>query len=286
MRKAFPPVSIVMRSHNDGALIGRTLDMFRIQSVRPVEIICVEDHSSDDTAEVLRRFPEVKVLQPPVPYAPGRVLNFAARAAKGEILVFNNSDAIPLDEFYLENLIAPTAADENVGATFGNQLPRPDAELLVRKDNERAFGDGKIAATWKHFFSMAASATRRQTVLDFPFDETLRCAEDIDWSWRLRRRGRKIVYVPEAKVEHSHNYTASQLRRRFFDEGYDSVTTFGGAPGFFSTLRAFLMECLRDIPYLVRRRAFPTLFRSPLRRFRQKFGFYAGARRAWRERRQ
>ena len=67
---------------------------------------------------------------------------------------------MPLDERWLESLVAPLKAGA-ADATFANQLPRADATALVRRDYLRAFGDGRAAATWPRFFSLASAAARR-----------------------------------------------------------------------------------------------------------------------------
>ena len=44
---------------------------------------------------------------------------------------------------------------------YAQQIPRKDARPLIRKDYRRAFGDGSVARTWRHFFSIAAAAAPR-----------------------------------------------------------------------------------------------------------------------------
>ena len=79
----------------------------------------------------------------------------------------------------------------------------PDAFAVVRKDYERAFGDGSVSRKWHKFFSLVSSAFRKEELLQNPFDETFQYSEDSQW---VNRREVTIVYVPEAVVEHSHNY--------------------------------------------------------------------------------
>ncbi|MEA4861758.1 MAG: glycosyltransferase family 2 protein [Victivallaceae bacterium] len=269
-------VSVIIRSHNDEAVIRRTLEMLSRQRNVEYELLSFDDHSTDATLRIIREFSQIKIVPPEdLPYNPSRVLNRAVSFASGDLVVFNNSDAVPLSEDYLERLIAPLS-DPGVGAVFGNQLCRPDAKLLVRKDYERAFGDGSVSASWRHFFSMVSSGARRETLLAEPFDPEMQYSEDAEWSWRLKKRGLRIVYVSEAMVQHSHNYNFRQLYRRFYNEGRADVQIFGDAPGFGVALRQFAAEVARDVVYEWRHGR-PWLFFSGLTyRAVQKFSAWRG----------
>ncbi|MBO7089384.1 MAG: glycosyltransferase, partial [Lentisphaeria bacterium] len=148
-------ISVVVRAHNDAALIRDTLTMLTEQTAADrMDILLFDDDSTDGTLEIAKTFPSVTIVPwDGLPYNPPRVLNRALDAARGEFIVFNNSDAVPQSRDAVERLVAPLR-DPSVGAVYGNQLPRPDAFPIVRKDYERAFGDGSVAATWDFMFSL------------------------------------------------------------------------------------------------------------------------------------
>ena len=286
-----PCISVIVRAHNDEALIGRTLDGIFSQHPPPSEVIVCDDNSTDRTREVASRFPVRFVERPAGPYKPGRTLNMLVREAKGDIVVFNNSDAVPLDSNWLAELVKPlSSGDTLVGGdhraprvfAFANQLPRPDAQALVRKDSERAFGDGKVQATWRFFFSLASSATWRQNLLDVPFDEEIQYSEDVEWAWRNSRRKEdpvKIVYCPASRVEHSHNYTLRELARRFRGEGAADRVIFGESPSLVREIAGAARETLRDWVYLLRRpRDWAEIPSAPIRRLVQRIAHWRGAR--------
>lgn len=278
-------VSVVVRSRNDIMTIEKTLERLRAQRLPPgweLELVNIDNQSLDGTADVVRRLnPDGVVLSWPVgEYMPGAVLNFAVGQSQGKIVLFNNADAVPDSEEYVANLMAPLL-EGRADAVFGRQTPRPNARCLVRKDYERAFGDGRIASHWKHFFSLAAAGVRRSVWSKNRFREDLLYSEDIEWSWRLKKRGFRIQYVENARVEHSHNYTLRQTAKRFYNEGVADLMIFGGKP---SWLRGFLLpflgECRRDIVYLARHDAPLGAYRELWYRFVQHENFYQGRRRA------
>ena len=261
------------------ALIGKTLSGVFAQWPRPFEVIVCDDNSSDRTREIAATFPVRFVERPAGPYKPGRTLNMLVREAKGDVVVFNNSDAVPCDPHWLEELVKPLLAEKRAFA-FANQLPRPDATMLVRKDSERAFGDGKVQATWKFFFSLASSATWRQNLLEVPFDEKIQYSEDVEWTWRNSRRKDdpvKVVYCPASRVEHSHNYSLGALARRFKGEGAADCAIFGDRPCLFRELAGAARETLRDWAYLLPKpRGWAEIPLAPVRRLVQRLAHWRG----------
>jgi len=276
-----PHVSIIMRSCNDSDVIRGTLQMVRAQTYTNYELWNFDSTSTDGTLDIIREFnaPQRIRLNDPAKYNPGRVLNAAVAATGGDILVFLNSDATPENEAWLQRLIAPLR-NAACGASYGRQTPRPDCRSLFVKDTERAFGDGGVSAGWLHFFSMANSAVRRDLLESYPFDTGIQYSEDIDWSYRMRKLGHSIVYVPDAPAMHSHNYTLGQSYRRHYGEGKAEAWIFRNGELNTSFLRYCLLplgrEVLRDLGWAVRRASMDALLYSVPLRATQKWGRWQG----------
>ncbi|MCG6942388.1 MAG: glycosyltransferase [Thiohalocapsa sp.] len=278
-----PRVAIAMRSYNDIAVIRDTLERVMSQRYPDVTLWNFDSSSSDGTLDVIREYnaPERIQQNAPKDYNPGRVLNHAV-ATIGEtadVIVFLNSDATPESDDWLARLIAPLA-EPGVGAVFGRQTARPDCRSLFRKDTERAFGDGRAAASWVHFFSMANAAARREVLVQYPFETRVQYSEDVEWSYRLRKAGLRIVYVPEAAATHSHNYTLAQSYRRQFGEGRAEAWIFRDGELNTSFLRYTVlpagMEVLRDMVWAVRERSLDAVLHSLPLRLTQKWGRWRG----------
>lgn len=273
-----PLVSIVMRSMNDAGLISATLDAIGNQEFRDFEMLNVDSSSTDGTFEIIRRYnPDNSCQIAPESYIPGKVLNSAIDRCRGQIIVFNNSDCIPRNPKWLGNLIRPLQEDEQVVAAFGNQEPRPDARPLVRKDYRRAFGDGTLSANWQHFFSLATAAAKADVLRTHKFAENLQYSEDVEWSYRMKQLGFKIVYVPDAVVEHSHNYTLPEVWKRFYQEGLAEGGIYGsGKPFFRGFLIPWLAESARDFRFLIRDGQWRELPYGIVYRFCQRFAAWRG----------
>ena len=278
-------ISVVVRSHNDAGLIRDTLTRLCAQTVADrMEILLFDDNSTDGTLEIASSFPDVTIVPwDGLPYNPPRVLNRALDTARGKYIVFNNSDAVPCSNDAVER-IAAYLADPQVGAVYGNQLPREDAWPLVRKDYERAFGDGSVAATWGFMFSLVFSAVRADVARQFRFDPAFQYSEDIDWALRIRESGLKIVYAADAAVVHSHNYTTEILRKRFYNEGIANGMLFRKRPSFLRAALGAAVESLRDFLYLLRHHELGYYFFAGIRyRWTQRMSCYKGEECAWKQ---
>lgn len=278
--------TVVMRSHNDMPVVAETLAMLRQQRT-PFDLVVFDNASTDGTLEEARKYTDRIVHVAAGAYVPGRVLNQAMVCASGEYVVFVNSDCPPQSDTWLQQMIAGFA-DEQVVAVFGRQVPRADCHPLYAKDTEDTFGDGSRQPFWRHCFSMASAAIRTSAWKTAPFNERLQYSEDIDWTWRARQRGGRIVYVPDAVVTHSHNYTLRQLYRRQYGEGQAEAFIFDWEPWRRNLLRysllPFVRQTLSDWKYCLSHSAFGAIPFSPVMRFTSLLGRRKGFTDGWAER--
>lgn len=276
------PVLVVLRCFNDAWVVGDTLEAVLAQTDARPRVVAIDSGSSDGSVAILRRFPVELIEIPLGSYIPGRVLNLGMAQGDEPFAVFVNSDCTPLDDHWLAELVAPLDADSGVAAVYSRQIARPDAHPLVAKDYERAFGDGRVAASWRHFFSMASSAVRRSVWQQHPFDPDIRYSEDIHWTWRRRQEGWRIAYAPRSVSMHSHNYTLAEMRRRYAGEGEADARiypTSSHAPGFArAVLRTALSEVARDLLWCSRHGHLGAALVSPVHRWVQRTSYWRGLR--------
>lgn len=107
-----PPVSVLIPARDEAASLPHLLAALALQSMRPLEVIVIDDHSSDGTGTIARRgvpgLP-VRVIQPPpLPHGwCGKTwaLHHGVAASRGELLVFLDADTRPAPDF-LQRLVA------------------------------------------------------------------------------------------------------------------------------------------------------------------------------------
>lgn len=192
--------------------------------------ILIIDSQSKNAEEILKSGFKVKPISRH-DFNHGGTRNLGARLATedgADILVFMTQDAIPADEAWLENLVAPIRSGE-AAATFARQLPRPEASLLEQFSRHfnypgvsrvRSEADISQLGVKAFFFSNVCSAVRADVFWELGgFPEDVIMNEDMTLAAKLLRAGYKVKYVAEAEVVHSHDYTLKQQFRRNFDVG-------------------------------------------------------------------
>ena len=215
--RAKPLVSVIMRSRNSDWVIAQAIGALYSQTFKDFELIIVDSNSKDRTLEIIQEFPAELIKIKSSEYYPGTVLNMAIKEAKGKILIFQNSDAVPINQFTLERLISPLENPE-IQATFARQIPRPDAALWVQREYEASFPDVAETPFWITL-SLPMAAMRKSAWEEHNFYADAWGSEDSEWGHWAKQNGLKIKYVKDAMIMHSHNYSLRQLYGRKFIEG-------------------------------------------------------------------
>ena len=87
-----PLVSVVIPTHDRLALLMEAIDSVRAQSYAPIELIVVDDGSTDGTSDRLRAEPGLRLLRIDHNGRPGAVRNAGVAVATGDYLAFLDSD--------------------------------------------------------------------------------------------------------------------------------------------------------------------------------------------------
>jgi rhamnosyltransferase len=267
-------VSIIMRSKNSDWVIDQALAGLYSQTFKDFELLVVDSGSTDKTLDIVKRYPCRVIEIPPGDYFPGAVLNRSIREACGDILVFQNSDVVPLAPDSLARLLA-AFEDPAVDAAFGRQIPRPEAFNWVIRDYKVSFPESGPAPEWMPF-SLPLAAMRRSAWEDHPFYTEAWGSEDCEWGVWAKRTGRVVRYVPDAIVMHSHNYSLRELYGRRFIEGEADAFIHKDADSPVKLARRVLGSTLRDVAYHLKTGDLPGLVSAPVRRAVFHYGYFKG----------
>lgn len=257
-------VSIVILTKNSCDKIEKVLDKIQNQIFGgEVEIIVIDSGSTDETLKILKRYGVELFEIPPKEFHHSRTRNFGASKSKGDYLVFLTSDAIPVNNGWLNSLLKPFV-NKDIGATYGRQIAYPgtrktemffyqyfypvENKILEKKDIK----DIKRFYLDNVFISNVCAAIKRDLWDEIKFDEDIINHEDKDFTFKLLNAGYKVFYEPKASVYHSHNYSLlSVFKRRFNDGAAFSAITIHGKSNFLSKGIKYFSEEMRF--YIVNR---------------------------------
>lgn len=276
MKSPPPNVTVIMRCKNSDWVIHQALAGLFSQSFRDFELLVVDSGSTDRTLDIVRRYPCRLIEIEAGDYYPGAVLNRAIGQARGDIIVFQNSDAVPLSSDALQALVSALDAPD-VEAAFGRQIPRPEADTWVCRDYAAAFPTEGTPPGWM-VYSLPFAAMRRSAWEANRFYTDAWGSEDTEWGCRAVRRGSRPRYVPAATVMHSHNYSLRQLYGRRFIEGEADAFIHGDTAMFAAVARRTLASAVRDLAACIRHRDWRAIFVIPVRRLVYHWAYLKGRR--------
>ena len=146
--------------------------------------------------------------------------------SKAEIVVFMTQDALPANEYLIEELLKPFA-QKDIAVSYARQLPDQECKVIERytrsfnypeQSRVKSIEDLDTLGIKTYFCSDVCAAYRKDVYESLGgFEEKTIFNEDMIMAAKIVQSGFKIAYIAEAKVIHSHNYSCMQQFRRNFD---------------------------------------------------------------------
>lgn len=226
--------SIIVPAYNAEATIKSCIQALLSQSVDAdlYEVIVVDDGSKDATAEIIRSFPVEYHFQEN--QGPAAARNKGAWLAKGDIILFTDSDCVP-DRFWLEKMTAPFSENTDISGVKGAYKTRQKS--LTARFAQAEFEDRFSLLKKSQYIDMVdtySAAFKRSVFLDAGgFDPYFPVAnnEDTELSYRLVSQHHLLVFNPEAFVYHTHPDTLKKYLRIKFWRGYWRLVVYARFPG-------------------------------------------------------
>lgn len=208
-------VSVVVRTYNEQKYIGELLNNISNQtSNHTIEMVIVDSGSTDSTLEIVSKFNTVLVHIKKEDFTFGRSLNYGCDAAGGDFLVFISGHCLPVDENWIDELVAPFD-DVKIAMTYGRQIGVAKTKFSEHQIFQKYFPDIDRIPQDGFFANNANSAIRKDLWQQEPFNEGLTGLEDMYWSKEMWNRGFKIAYCSKAAVYHIHEESWRQVKMRY-----------------------------------------------------------------------
>jgi GT2 family glycosyltransferase len=222
-------VSLIICTYNNEDIISECLDSIQKQSYKGFETIVVDDNSKDTTRElILRNYPEIKLVAKKKNTGPSISRNIGAQKAKGDFLVFMDSDVI-LDKDWLQKQIAFMEKHPDIGICGSLLVYKYDATIvnsaggwISKTGFSSDFGrDKRLADQFRisrkvPFVCSAACIVRKDAfhAADGFDEDYFYPHEDTDLCWKMLVLGYGVYYNGDVLAVHSCGHTVRHMSDR------------------------------------------------------------------------
>jgi glycosyltransferase involved in cell wall biosynthesis len=235
-----PLVSVVIPVFNGERFLREAVQSVLDQKYSPVEIIVVDDGSTDGTATVARSLETVRYLYQ-TNQGPAAARNRGIEQAKGSLIAFADADDLwPSGKLELQ--LPYLISDPEIDIVLGRIQQVLLSETVDGPTQATEFGETGFSVN-------LGSAVIRKSVFERVglFDETMRYSEDVDWFMRARESGAAIVTIDAVTLfyrQHDQNMTrgksTSELNvlkalKKSLDRRRERTGSAAALPGFRGT---------------------------------------------------
>jgi len=215
-------VSIVIPAHNSLTSIDKVISSSLTQNYPKgkLEVIIVDDGSTDNTAEVIKKHSQVKYIYQQNAGA-AKARNTGWMNAGGDIICFTDSDCIPEKDWV--NKLITRYTSENIAGVGGSYDIADDKSWLARCIHEEIIQRHlKMPEISSHLASCNFSCRKNVLSQIQGFDESFKAAsaEDNELSYRIRKKGYVLVFDKDIKVAHYHRTNLFSYLKQQFRHGY------------------------------------------------------------------
>lgn len=206
-----PLVSVIIPVFNRANLIGRSIKSVLDQTYSNLELIVVDDNSSDDTSEVIHGIKDsrLKYIRNEVNLGPSKSRNKGIEFASGELVAFQDSDDEWLPEKLEKQVELLKKCSDKTGAVYCGMEFYDYKTGLKIGDDIRYFDFRNNFLHGKNLYTPAnVTVVIKKSVLDDVgyFDEQLFAAEDTELAIRVSKKY-DYAFVNEALVKVTRNHS-------------------------------------------------------------------------------
>lgn len=228
--------SVIIPSYNAEKTIKKCVESVLAQNLgQGFEIIIVDDGSSDNTKNIVKEFIkknknkkiEIKLLEQKNS-GPAFARNSGAKVAKGEVIVFTDSDC-DAEKNWLKEMLSPFSNAKVVGVQGAYKTKQKSLiARFIQAEIEERYERMKKAECLDWIGSYSAAYRKEIYFKEGGFDSNFKIAsgEDPDFSYRLSEKGYSLVFNPNAIVYHTHPESLEKYLRKKFGHAFWRVTLY------------------------------------------------------------
>ncbi len=211
-------ISVIIPVYNAERYLSEAIESVLVQEVKPLEIIVVDDGSTDKSAEIIKRFKGDVYYQSQENKGAASARNLGVDLTKGSLLAFLDADDLWVSD-KLELQIKALEEDSGLEMVFGNveQFISPELDDEHRKRLRTDLG--KMPGY--HVGTMLVKKSSFQQI--GPFNENLELAEFVDWFIRAKEMKVHYKMLPDVVMMRRIHTTNQGLYKQQHRKAYTSV---------------------------------------------------------------
>ncbi|MBR3654616.1 MAG: glycosyltransferase [Elusimicrobia bacterium] len=185
-----PLVSVMMPTYNNGRYIGQAIESIYAQNYKNIEVIVIDDGSTDNTKEIIKKYQDIKYF-----YIEHKGIslarNIALEKSNGEYIAFCDSD-----DYWLP---------EKLNTQMQYFKEHPDCQIVFTKyenffedeklkTNKRAMHEKLMENFLKQY--LPSSVIKKELFEKYGlFDENFSGVEDTEFLYRILKKGVNISHI-------------------------------------------------------------------------------------------
>lgn len=224
-----PTISCIIPCRNASSSILTTLQALQTSSFPLSEVLCVDDASTDDTCEKIRRFARDSSLRisclsaSSVQRGAAACRNSGVQVATGDYLLFLDADVV-VEQHTIAALLSRLSSHYTAMVAFYHDYSlRPGAFAHFQAYMVNAIYAKLEVDDCPCLGTQCVLMSRRDFLDSGGFDERYKAAtvEDFELGYRFRTKGKRIGIAPDAFITHNHAYTIKTFVRNYYTKARD-----------------------------------------------------------------
>lgn len=238
-----PRISVLVCTRNRPNSIGPCLRSILASPLQEMELVVIDQSTDDQTGDAVKQLQgdaRLRYIRTPTKGL-ARARNIGIRTAQSPLILFTDDDVLA-EPTWVEGILAEFDADASIDAVYGRVLPYMEREIAGKEgyhcptlmtSEERYIVQGLTKSTHEALGHGNNMAFRRQVFerhglyMEWLGAGTyMTGGEDTDFTFRVLRRGAKMLYSPKPTVYHDNWMPAEKSNAQLYKYMFSASTVF------------------------------------------------------------
>lgn len=212
-------ITFIIPVYNGEKTIAQCLESVLMQKANK-EIIVVDNLSTDETVNIVRKYPVKLFIEPKRGPAAARNKGLNETSKSREFVAFIDSDVVLPDEYWAKRAIFLFEKDNSI-VGVGGPVKSLKSNYISKSLTFLLYSKSFLKEKYVKAIPTMNAVYKKDAIDNLKFDESFpsSAAEDVDFNFRLIKSGNKILFSPIIWIYHDHPLSLKQLCKKWFNYG-------------------------------------------------------------------